>query len=432
MLTPTFTLSQSEEFIILSCKCPFLKTQEIDISIQNQNIKLLAKPYFLNLTLNNKLVEESENNCTTYDISTGLLTCKIEKFHKIHFEDLDLLTNLLVKKDKNLPFKPMIQVIEPTSADSTSLDDELDDVIDWDAPILLPTNFISGSKYGFNNMFSGYENHIHALAEGVLDIENLDSSTNESRIEFKCKMENLKFNDDHYISDFVNDGDIKELIKYKTDFQKMLKIKQEDPSKFEFTFDQNENNMMMNLNNRDYIVDHPKILYLGVVDILFSYCYNKRINEGDSNVESSWNLVKLSSTLCCFQTFETVRDVALSFYRRSLTYPLYRNYELCSKIQKDVVILLKLGKKPILRAFLEIKNIFAGDEVFSFVNRLWIDDYCCWLQKSKNKFYFELGSELNHLKIEKSDMKEFQLEELEELARESLDENGNPESSMQE
>ncbi|KAJ3222696.1 Hsp90 cochaperone shq1 [Clydaea vesicula] len=396
MLTPTFTLSQSEEFIILSCKCPFLKTQEIDISIQNQNIKLLAKPYFLNLTLNNKLVEESENNCTTYDISTGLLTCKIEKFHKIHFEDLDLLTNLLVKKDKNLPFKPMIQVIEPTSADSTSLDDELDD------------------------------------AEGVLDIENLDSSTNESRIEFKCKMENLKFNDDHYISDFVNDGDIKELIKYKTDFQKMLKIKQEDPSKFEFTFDQNENNMMMNLNNRDYIVDHPKILYLGVVDILFSYCYNKRINEGDSNVESSWNLVKLSSTLCCFQTFETVRDVALSFYRRSLTYPLYRNYELCSKIQKDVVILLKLGKKPILRAFLEIKNIFAGDEVFSFVNRLWIDDYCCWLQKSKNKFYFELGSELNHLKIEKSDMKEFQLEELEELARESLDENGNPESSMQE
>ena len=44
-----------------------------------------------------------------------------------------------------------------------------------------------------------------------------------------------------------------------------------------------------------------KPLYLGLVDLLFAYCYDHRTTEGEGNVESAWTMCKLSSTLSCLE-----------------------------------------------------------------------------------------------------------------------------------
>jgi len=48
-------------------------------------------------------------------------------------------------------------------------------------------------------------------------------------------------------------------------------------------------------------------------------------------------------TVLNFQVFATMKDAVVAFMRRSLCYPLFRNYDLSVKILKDVQILLLLG-----------------------------------------------------------------------------------------
>lgn len=41
--------------------------------------------------------------------------------------------------------------------------------------------------------------------------------------------------------------------------------------------------------------------YTGLVDILYAYCYNYRINCGETNSEDGWTIAKLSATLSWFE-----------------------------------------------------------------------------------------------------------------------------------
>jgi putative effector of murein hydrolase len=43
------------------------------------------------------------------------------------------------------------------------------------------------------------------------------------------------------------------------------------------------------------------------------------------------------------QVFTTPRDVMLACYRRSLCYPLYRNWQLTERVWKDVLEILTVG-----------------------------------------------------------------------------------------
>ena len=56
------------------------------------------------------------------------------------------------------------------------------------------------------------------------------------------------------------------------------------------------------LPKRTYLLDKKEKFYAysGLIDILFAYCYDNRINCGENNVESGWTIAKLSSTLCWF------------------------------------------------------------------------------------------------------------------------------------
>jgi protein SHQ1 len=81
--------------------------------------------------------------------------------------------------------------------------------------------------------------------------------------------------------------------------------------------------------------------------------------------------------------FSTLQETLISCYRRALAFPLYRNYKLCDKILQDVYILLKLGKRAILKALLEIKDMFDHHDIYYIYNKIWLDDYCIWIQQSR-------------------------------------------------
>lgn len=85
-----------------------------------------------------------------------------------------------------------------------------------------------------------------------------------------------------------------------------------------------------------------------------------------------------------------MKDVIISCYRRALTYPLYRNVALCEKVLQDVYIMFKLGKRAILKALLDMKYLFDHHDVYYVYSKIFLDDYCVWIQHSKYVFFIDI------------------------------------------
>ncbi|KAI8808749.1 SHQ1 protein-domain-containing protein [Cladochytrium replicatum] len=428
MLVPQFSISQTPDFVVLELRCPFIKSQDVEIDVDGNEFKFHARPYFLRLTFPHALVEDGREE-SAYDVATGAVFLKIPKETPgQEFPDLDLLTSLISKSagksteqsGMSVPggsIRPLIEVLGGTEEEAEEYQRKFPE-IDWNNPYdgtpadedepKLELN----SKYGFNNQYSGFQSYFREMARAIIDIDDIDRSTPASRREERIANEDLKFDPEYYFFDMKEDEEIQRLILFKPDTWKSLKKKQEargegaDITEAQLfgEFTDRENDMMRKLPNKQYILDDERAIYLSMIDIMFGYCYNYRTMEGQNTVESPWTIAKLSATLSCFETFSSIKESLQSCVRRSLSYPLYRNFELSLKIVDDVIVYFKLGRRFLLRAFLEIKNIFDGDETSSALNRLFIDDYCIWLQKASDHTIRSLASELNHIKITKEDV----------------------------
>ena len=139
----------------------------------------------------------------------------------------------------------------------------------------------------------------------VIDLpspDDYESSRAEKRSELRIENENAKFDEDHYLADFFDDTElIKDtLLKYQPDFYSIGSGSDEDDVSLEYT--DKEIDVLKSLPRRTYLLDKSQKMsaYLGLVDILYAYCYNNRVNCGESNVESGWTIAKLSSTLSWF------------------------------------------------------------------------------------------------------------------------------------
>lgn len=83
---------------------------------------------------------------------------------------------------------------------------------------------------------------------------------------------------------------------------------------------------------------------------LFTGAFSERINPF-RNV--NWLSLRAVVVCCCLvvcplslQTFTNPKDVTLACYRRSLCYPLYRNWQLTERVWKDVLEILTIGNSP--------------------------------------------------------------------------------------
>ncbi|KAL7327283.1 hypothetical protein PS15p_209499 [Mucor circinelloides] len=342
-------------------------------------------------------------------------------------------------------------------------EDEIQDAIDfnWELPQEVPSTdeqLSITTHYGFNNQYNGYFTHVHETMNEINEINEPEKSTVESRREQRIASENTHFDEDHYCMDFVNDEEINELCKFKTMFAKELKrvqknqkneeakqakkplIQEVDPNdasgdldmdnlSIEDTkdtllkFSSKEEAMMRDLPNKEYLLSYEKGTYLGLLDLMFAYAYNHRITEGDNNVESVWCIGRISPTLSSLEQFTVLKDVLISSYRRALTYPLYRNLSLCEKVLQDVYIMFKLGKRAILKALLDMKNLFDHHDVYYVYSKIYLDDYCVWIQHANDNVLRTLAHELHHFQVKKDELG-WDLEELEEIAKQMRDMEG--------
>ena len=147
-----------------------------------------------------------------------------------------------------------------------------------------------------------------------------------------------------------------------------------------------------------------QFLWLGIIDLLFAYCYDHLLTDGDPTVESAWTVPILSCTLSWLEPFdagETIADVVSQCLRRSLIYPYLRNLDFAVFVGRQVShILSKGGRRCVIRCLLQIRSILDQSELYYLGNKLYIDPYLAWLQDSPrhNDGYLQLlATEVDNL-----------------------------------
>ncbi|CAN8186274.1 unnamed protein product [Coccothraustes coccothraustes] len=422
MITPAFELTQDPDFLTVKIRVPYARASEFDIYFEGEDFKFYAKPYFLRLTLPGRIVEDGREKAS-YNTDEGTFTIQLPKeVPGQYFEGLDMLTSLLAPK-KSRSAKPLVEEM----AASAELSEENEEEFDWEMeqipyeesppPLQHP--------YGFGNLRSGVFQRLQDELSDVIDIKDPDQTPAEERRRRRLAAEAAKFEPDHYLADFFEDEAIKHLLKYKPWWidahKKMTALQgeshQEHDSPAFVVFSEEEREQMRKFTNKSYLLDKRsrRHVYLGLIDILLAYCYEIRVNEGDKNVESSWNIRKLSATLCWLESFSSIHDVLVSFGRRVLCYPLYRHFELVTRAFSDTVMILQLGKAAVLKCLLDIHKIFMESDPAYILNDLFITDYCIWIQKVKSKKLAALCESLQKTRLSKSHMG-LELEELEAAA----------------
>ena len=148
-------------------------------------------------------------------------------------------------------------------------------------------------------------------------------------------------------------------------------------------------------------------LWCGLLDILLAYMYDHLTTMGDPTVESAWTVSILSPRLSWLdnstdgdyrndidndnendnyrssQSFhDKIQFTVLSFIRRMLIYPYWRNYNFgMMYVVRNVSDLLEHhGFLGIIKCLLQTRSILTKSECYYLNNKIWIDPYLCWIQ----------------------------------------------------
>ena len=245
MLTPKFKLDQNDEFVFVTIDCPYIKASEVQIDISGNEMRFYCNPYFLKLNFPGSVIENGSEQ-SSYDISAGKVELKIPKEEPGEFKDLDLLTKLMDVKLKNTPNLPLIEVLN-TDGELTMVDEYGDEQNN----LILHETFNSAGKYGFNLQYDDAAVVLNTICMEILEIDDLSTSTLESRNEFRVLMEQAKFDEEYYLHDLHNLEEIQIYLNYKPKNWKMLQMLQNGKLVQEFTDAERE--QMKNLPNKECI-----------------------------------------------------------------------------------------------------------------------------------------------------------------------------------
>ena len=359
----------------------------------------------------NEVIENGQE-LAEWNADNQCFTIKLpKKIQREVFKGLDMLTTLLTapKQDKQ---PSSIEVI-----DTENISDDDEDEFDWHFEQTIRTETddmaLLGEKYGFANKYSGVINRLQEEIE-IVDIEGADKKPLAVRAQEKLLREENDFDDDHYLADkYEQPEELRDILKFKTVWQTELKPSLDDDDRFK----------LKNLPRKDHLLskEEKRSLLLGLIDILFAYAYDMRTTEGDHSVESAWTVCKLSSNLSWFVSYSSLKQTISSSIRRSLIYPLYRNWELSLQVHSDTIDILKQGRVGVLKCLLDIHRLLneSGESRY-IINNLYITDYCVWVQKVKEETLDELAKALEEISLSKKDI-ELDLELLEKAAKITLE-----------
>lgn len=399
MLTPRFKLTQDATRVFITVHAPYTNIGETEIDVEGENFLFVSSPYFLRLRLPGKIVE-NDGSKGSYTCDSGDFNFTFDKENPgEHFENLDMITSLLAPKDIPDVNPNLVEMLEE---DGITIENEESNENEVE-------KFFS---FGFANKISSEFKDVGSEFVQIFELRVPEQVPVNERNSLREKYENHKFSSDHYLADFFDDELIGPYLSATVEW---------DSPNFnkDINFTEDEVSILKDLPNKHYILtkkEHQQV-FLGLVDILFGYCYDKRTTLNESTVESGWTINKLSSTLCWFCNFEDMKEVLVACYRRALTFPIFRNFELCHKVKNDLVSLLKKGKKFVIKCVIDIYRIFnQSTDARYILNQLYIKDYLIFLQKCQQEEFDQLCNNIANTEIKKNDLG-LELVELEEAAK---------------
>ncbi|KAF8579487.1 SHQ1-domain-containing protein [Ramaria rubella] len=440
MLTPKFSCSQTERSVKISIYVPSVRASDVEIHVDGTLFSLHINPYFLRLNFP-KPVQEDDDSSAQYDPSSGFLTVILTKeVHGQEFEDLDLLSKLLAPRlDPRDESHPMIEVIDSKEDEVHKLVEDTEKLSlerehhvfleaaknDWrlpqhlsevNSPRLATT---LQRRYGFLDMHSGYFRHV-AHSDNEANELGPDAETlgeNERRLKGEACVEK-KFDEDYYLADFVNDEEIRDLIRWRHPYSP------DSSQSPEFTEDQKL--MMLRLPRKEYIPTNAqtRALYLTLVTLLFSTAYDTRTTLADPTSESAWTLSVLTPAFASLSppsSTASIQEALIPSYKRALAFPLYRAFVLCNRCRLDVADVLESGRRAVAKVLLSIKGILDRHDVYYVYSKIWVDDFCVWVQsQASDQMLHALGAEVRGVNIEKKTLM-WDLDELELAANETME-----------
>ncbi|GMI28011.1 hypothetical protein TeGR_g8809 [Tetraparma gracilis] len=444
MIVPNFSLSQTPTHLTISISLPYIRVSAAETLVDGAAFHFSCAPYLLKLTFPGPLVDDEENPAhATYDPNDdrGTLTVTLLKREPGDFEDLDLTTRLLQPR-REAPTRaaagpPLIEVVGEAAAPGAAPDPPPVDRLVYDeslpdeslpaasSPFLLspssrscpppaPSISVSASlapRYGFNRSHHSAFSSLRAELREMCECASLDSLRPAEARALRLEAEREKYDEGRYCGDFfANDprfaalgegrdplyeaallsppaacvpppapaGDVSEQLA-------SLSVSAPPPAP---AFTPAEAALLSSLPNLEHLLPSPppRHLLLGLLDVLFAYCYDQRLTSSEGSVESPWTISILAPSLSWLEVYDAPSDspasVLLGCVRRSLVYPYLRLLSFAAAVVvPDVLRLLSLGRRGALRAFLGVRAALDGSETHYLLNRFVVDDYCVFLQE---------------------------------------------------
>lgn len=140
----------------------------------------------------------------------------------------------------------------------------------------------------------------------IIDLPAPDTTPEVERKSLREQSELSYFSEEHYMADLMQLECTEPYITYTPEWDTLQKD--------QVAFNEAEVDLLKELPNKEYLLDpeEEQKLCLNVVDILYASCYDHRTTLGESTMESSWTINKLSSTLCWFQVRLSINEMLFS------------------------------------------------------------------------------------------------------------------------
>lgn len=411
MLTPFFSVSQDDEYIFITVKISNIRfsASAIEMVANGDVFIFLLAPYYLRLRLPFPVVDD-ERSHAEFNLKESCVDIKIPKLDKgQYFPDLDLTAKLLARKQDAEPAsKPLIEELDVTNSVPAPTDAvaQKAEAHDWEIEQAVPQQTL-GPQYGFNGAYNQIVGISTSNGNDINELGDPESAAPDDRVLERLIKENIKFDPEYYAADYImekhpspdDDKSFSGILAWKSPATKQFvawyKKQQAVPEHerdavmpVEFTKD--EQDKMLQLPRKSYLVEdwHRPQLFALVVSLLFAHHYDLRENEGERNIESAWTVGKLVPQFAFLDAqLHIASDLSTSILkagiiagvRRALSYPFHRNYKVLLKVWDDVYYTLRGGKRMVLRALLDVKELFRFHDVYYVYDKVWLEDLCLWL-----------------------------------------------------
>lgn len=437
MITPRFSVKQDDEYVYVDIKISSVRFSgtELEMIADNNMFIFHVSPYYLRLRFPHEILDD-ERAKAEYQATNEAVVVRLPKaINGQYFEDLDVPTKLLSRhenKKESLPAAaargPLIQEISEPAIEAKLEDHSNSNIesirnageqFDWEIEQTPHNNSGSliKSKYGFDYRYEALLNTTLENGNDINDVPDPDHTPSSDRVTQRLHQEDLKFDPDYYVSEYLTgkygtDEDkeingIHRLLKYTPSLVNLYLewySQAEDKQRvMPMQFSENEQAQMRdNIPHKSYDLQDLKRPYVTIMSLIFSYCFEQIENESTHNTESAWTIGKLTPQISALdqelfipensgiieqekKSGSMIRSALIAGIRRSLSYPLHRNYDLSIRAWKFAYYIMRAGKRLVTRVLLDIHEVFRYHDAYYIYNKILLDDLCSWLITNGNE-----------------------------------------------